>query len=460
MFWVKVKLPYRINFTGRIKMNVNEIWDYALSYIRNDSGSIVGYNTYIKEAHPFDFINGTLRISVSTPLIKNMIELRYKDKIEHSVTKITGRPARLEIVVGDIEPIEEKPQPTVENVQKNNSSGLNPRYTFSNYVVGSSNEHAAAVAMSVAKYPGQTNNPLFLYGNSGLGKTHLMHAIGNEIVKNSPEKSVLYVTSERFTIDMINSLRDKKMEDFRKKYRDIDVLLIDDVQFIEGKEGSQEEFFHTFNELYMNNKQIVLTSDRKPRDLVTLEERLRNRFEWGLNIDILTPNYETRMAILKKKAESRNITIDEDVLSYIAERIDSNIRELEGALSKIISYAGISHKEIDIDVADYILRSILPDEDLIKVTPDKIMENVASYYSINVTDITGKSKQKRFALPRQIAMYLCKNMTDLNFTMLARIFGNRDRTTVMYAVDKIAEMAKENAAAKRDIENISKNINN
>ena len=259
---------------------------------------------------------------------------------------------------------------------------------------------------------------------------------------------------------MINSLRDKKMEDFRKKYRDIDVLLIDDVQFIEGKEGSQEEFFHTFNELYMNNKQIVLTSDRKPRDLVTLEERLRNRFEWGLNIDILTPNYETRMAILKKKAESRNITIDEDVLSYIAERIDSNIRELEGALSKIISYAGISHKEIDIDVADYILRSILPDEDLIKVTPDKIMENVASYYSINVTDITGKSKQKRFALPRQIAMYLCKNMTDLNFTMLARIFGNRDRTTVMYAVDKIAEMAKENAAAKRDIENISKNINN
>ena len=172
MFWVKVKLPYRINFTGRIKMNVNEIWDYALSYIRNDSGSIVGYNTYIKEAHPFDFINGTLRISVSTPLIKNMIELRYKDKIEHSVTKITGRPARLEIVVGDIEPIEEKPQPTVDNVQKNNSSGLNPRYTFSNYVVGSSNEHAAAVAMSVAKYPGQTNNPLFLYGNSGLGKTH------------------------------------------------------------------------------------------------------------------------------------------------------------------------------------------------------------------------------------------------------------------------------------------------
>lgn len=436
-------------------MNVNEIWEHTLSYIRKDSGSVVGYNTYIKEARPLDFNDGILRISVSTSLIKTMIELRYKKNIENSVAKITGKPARLEIIVGEAEPIVEKKQP---EIKKNNSSGLNPRYTFDNYVVGPSNEHATAVAMSVAKYPGQTNNPLFLYGNSGLGKTHLMHAIGNEILKNSPETSVLYVTSERFTNDMINSLRDKKMESFRRRYRDIDVLLIDDVQFIEGKEGSQEEFFHTFNELYMNNKQIVLTSDRKPRDLVTLEERLRNRFEWGLSIDIITPNYETRMAILKKKAESRNITIEEDVLSYIAERIDSNIRELEGALSKIISYAGISHKEIDIDIADYILCSILPDEDLIKITPDKIMENVASYYSINVTDITGKSKQKRFALPRQIAMYLCKNMTDLNFTMLARIFGNRDRTTVMYAVDKIALMAKENASIKRDIENISKNI--
>lgn len=443
-------------------MNVEEIWDYSLSYIRSDSGSIVGYNTYIKEAKPLDFKNGVLRISVSTTLIKNMIELRYRESIEKSIAKITGKPARLEILVGKVtlEDEEEKiEKPENITAPLNNNSGLNPRYTFDNFVVGSSNEHATAVAMSVAKYPGQGNNPLFLYGNSGLGKTHLMHAIGNEIIKNSPKTSVLYVTSERFTNDMISSLRDKKMDAFRRRYRDIDVLLVDDVQFIEGKEGSQEEFFHTFNELYLNNKQIVLTSDRKPRDLIVLEERLRNRFEWGLSIDIITPNYETRMAILKKKAESRNIVIEEDVLSYIAERIDSNIRELEGALSKIISYAGISHKEIDIDTADYILRSILPDEDLVKITPDKIMENVASYYSINVTDITGKSKQKRFALPRQIAMYLCKSLTDLNFTMLARIFGNRDRTTVMYAVDKIALAAKEEPNLKRDIENITKNIN-
>ncbi len=441
-------------------MNVEEIWDYTISYIRKDSNSYVGYNTYIKEAKPINFNNGVLKISVSTPLIKNMIELRYRDKIENSIAKITGKPGELEIIVGKEEIQEIKKEPEKETRAVSKSSGLNPRYTFDNFVVGSSNEHATAVAMSIAKSPGQVNNPLFLYGNSGLGKTHLMHAIGNEILKNSPDTSVLYVTSERFTIDMINSLRDKNMESFRKMYRDIDVLLVDDIQFIEGKEGSQEEFFHTFNELHMNEKQIVLTSDRKPRDLVILEERLRNRFEWGLCIDIITPNYETRMAILKKKAESRNIVIDEEVLSYIAERIDSNIRELEGALSKIISYASISHKEIDIETAEYILRSILPDEDLIKITPEKVMESVASYYSINMSDIIGKSKQKCFALPRQIAMYLCKSLTELNYSMLARIFGNRDRTTIMYAVDKIAAAIKEEPNLKRDIENISKDINN
>ena len=440
-------------------MNVEEIWNYSLSYIRKDSSSVVAYNTYIKGIKPLEFNNGIFKVSVSTAIIKNIIELRYNDIIEKSISQITGTPVKLEIIVGQAEYKKEEEEPKLF-LKPNSTSGLNPRYTFDNFVVGSSNEHATAVAMSVAKYPGQGNNPLFLYGNSGLGKTHLMHAIGNEIVKNSPGTSVLYVTSERFTIDMVNSIRDKNMEAFRKRYRDIYVLLVDDVQFIEGKEGSQEEFFHTFNELYMNNKQIVLTSDRKPRDLIILEERLRNRFEWGLSIDIITPNYETRMAILKKKAESRNIVIEEEVLSYIAERIDSNIRELEGALSKIISYAGISNKKIDIDVADYILRSILPDEDLIKITPDKIMESVAAYYNINVIDITGKSKQKVFALPRQIAMYLCKNLTDLNFTIIARLFGNRDRTTVMYAVDKIAEMIKEDPNIKRDIENITKDINN
>lgn len=440
-------------------MNVKDIWDYSLSYIRRDSGSVVGYNTYIKEAKPISYNNGIFTIMVSTILKKNMIELRYRDIIEKSVSQITGRPAELRIVLNE----EEKPEEPKEEPVKEApafDTGLNPRYTFENFVVGPSNEHAAAMAMRITQFPGEENNPLFLYGNSGLGKTHLMHAIGNKMLEMQSGKTVLYVTSEKFTNDMINSMRDKKMENFRRKYRDIDVLMVDDVQFLEGKEGTQEEFFHTFNELYMSNKQIVLTSDRKPRDLVTLDERLRTRFEWGLNMDINVPNYETRMAILKKKAENRNIYIDEEVLSYIAERIDSNIRELEGALSKIISYASISHREIDIEIAEYIIKTIIPEEGLIKITPDKIMECVAAYYRIGVSDITGISKQKMFAFPRQIAMYLCKNLTELNFTVIARIFGGRDRTTVMYAVDKIAVAIKENPNLKRDIENITKDINN
>ena len=302
---------------------------------------------------------------------------------------------------------------------------------------------------------------MFLYGKSGLGKTHLMQAIGNEISKKSPNLKVVYVTSERFTNDMINSLRDRdsNMESFRHKYREVDVLLIDDVQFIEGKEGTQEEFFHTFNDLYQNNKQIVLTSDRKPKDLITLEERLRTRFEWGFTIDISIPDYETRMAILKKKAESQNAYIPEDVLSYIAERIDSNIRELEGALLKIISFAGISHKTIDIPLAEEALRSILPDEGIIKITPQKIIERVSTFYNITVDDIIGQSKMKNIVMPRQIAMYLCKTMTDMNFVMIAKALGNRDRTTVMHGVDKIMVMIDKNPSLKSEIDCIVKDLN-
>ena len=440
-------------------MNVKEIWEYSLSYIRRNSDSLVGYNTYIKEARPISYENGIFTLFVSTKLIKNMVELRYRDIIERSVANITGKPAELLVTTCENKPKEEvkpaaKPQP------KFLDNGLNPRYTFENFVIGPSNKPAAAMAMSVTEFTGDPeNNPLFIYGNSGLGKTHLLHAIGNKVLELHPEKSVLYVTSENFTNDMINSMRDKKMEAFRRKYRDIDVLMVDDVQFLEGKEGTQEEFFHTFNELHLHQKQIVLTSDRKPRDLITLSERLRTRFEWGVNMDINVPNYETRVAILQQKAQNRNIEIDEDVLSYIAERIDSNIRELEGALSKIISFATISHKEIDIEIADYILKTILPEEGLIKITPDKIMECVADYYRVSISDLTGISKQKVFAFPRQVAMYLCKNMTELSFTMIARIFGNRDRTTIMHGVDKIAAAIKEEPNLKRDIDNIKKDIN-
>ena len=424
-------------------MNTEQIWSASLTYIKNEINSAVGFNTYIKDIVPLSFDGTNFVVGVSTSICKNMIDIRYTDIIEKCISRITASSVKLNIVLKDEykEPeIKEEIKPETKN---NASSGLNPRYTFDNFVVGSSNEYATAIAMSTAKYPGQEkNNPLFLYGSSGLGKTHLMQAIGNEILKNDPEMNVVYVTSEHFTNDMIESIQQKDMGTFRQLYRSVDVLLIDDIQFIENKQGIQEEFFHTFNDLYLNNKQIVLTSDRMPKDLVTIEERLKTRFEWGLNIDITKPDYETRVAILKKKAQSQNVYISEDVLSYIAERIDSNVRELEGALLKIISYAGIKNSNVNMEIAEIAIRSIVPEDGIIKITPNKIIESVCSYYKIPEDELIGKSKQKNIALPRQIAMYLCKTLTNLNFVMIAKAMGDRDRTTVMYGVDKIMEMVK------------------
>lgn len=442
-------------------MDIKQIWTAALSYIKQDINSVIGFNTYIKDITPISIENGNLIISVSSQICKTMIQLRYTGIIEKSVSKITASPVRLTIVLnGEYTP--SAPQPAEDKLISSAAikSNLNPRYTFDNFVVGSSNEYATAIAMSTAKYPGQEkNNPLFLYGNSGLGKTHLMQAIGNEILKNSPDMKVVYVTSERFTNEMIESLHVKDMGSFRQLYRNVDVLLIDDIQFIENKQGIQEEFFHTFNDLYLNNKQIVLTSDRMPKDLVTIEERLKTRFEWGLNIDIISPDYETRVAILKKKAESQNAYISEDVLSYIAEKIDSNVRELEGALLKIISYAGIRHTDVNMDIAESAIKSIVPDDGIIKITPQRILESVASYYNVTEDELLGKSKQKNIAFPRQVAMYLCKTLTDMNFVMIAKALGNRDRTTVMYGVDKIMLAIRNDSALKSDIDAITKDIN-
>ena len=441
-------------------MNTEQIWSASLTYIKNEINSAVGFNTYIKDIVPLSFDGINFVVGVSTSICKNMIDIRYTDIIEKCISRITASEVKLNIVLKDEykEPeIKEEIKPEMKN---NPSSGLNPRYTFDNFVVGTSNEYATAIAMSTAKYPGQEkNNPLFLYGASGLGKTHLMQAIGNEILKNDPLMNVVYVTTEHFTNDMIESIQQKDMGSFRQLYRNVDVLLIDDIQFIENKQGIQEEFFHTFNDLYLNNKQIVLTSDRMPKDLVTIEERLKTRFEWGLNIDITKPDYETRVAILKKKAESQNVYISEDVLSYIAERIDSNVRELEGALLKIISYAGIKNSNVNMEIAEIAIRSILPEDGIIKITPNRIIESVCSYYKIPEDELLGKSKQKNIALPRQIAMYLCKTLTNLNFVMIAKAMGDRDRTTVMYGVDKIMEMVKSDPILKADIDAICKDIN-
>ena len=285
-----------------------------------------------------------------------------------------------------------------------------------------------------------------------------MQAIGNRIIKTHPQLKVIYVSSEHFTNEFIDALKDRKTTEFKNKYRTVDVLLIDDVQFLENKEAIQEEFFHTFNDLYSMNKQIVLTSDRRPSELLTLEERLRTRFSQGLTIDITVPNYETRVAILKKKAEVHNIKIDEPVLSFIANRIKSNIRELEGALLKIISISELSHRTIDVELAEYVLKSILPEDGIVKITPDKIMDKVSLFYNITKDDLTGKIKTKNVALPRQIAMYLCNKLTDMNFGMIGKAIGNKDRTTVMHNVKKIETEISVNEALKADINYIIKDL--
>lgn len=431
-------------------MDINEIWDKVLEIVKSTVNSIVGYNVHIKSSTPVSFTDSVFTICVPISINKNMIEFRYRNCIETALEKVTGVKYTLNVTILGEDPEEEKKLPVSDTV--------NPKYTFENFVIGSSNEYAAATAISTAEKPGYIYNPLFLYGNSGLGKTHLMQAIGNRIIKTQPEMKVIYVSSEQFTNEFIDALKDKRTLEFKRKYRGVDVLLIDDVQFLERTESIQEEFFHTFNDLYSMNKQIVLTSDRKPGELVVLEERLRTRFSQGLIIDITVPNYETRVAILKKKAEVQHVVIDEEVLAYLANRIKSNIRELEGALLKIISISEISHREINIELAEYVLKSILPEDGIVKITPDKIMDKVSVFYNITKDDLTGKIKTKNVAFPRQIAMYLCNKLTDMNFGMIGKAIGNKDRTTVMHNVKKIESEITTNESLKADINYIIKDL--
>lgn len=448
-------------------MDIHDVWKHAQPYIINDINSSVAYNTYLKDVFAVSLEEDVFTIAVGFPTKKNMLEIKYKGIIQSAVSRILARPVLINIIVfngnnQNDEQIVEKEESFTVNAEQTPqkdiaNTNLNPRYTIENFVVGKSNSYAFAAAMNVVNFPAQNNNPLFLYGKSGLGKTHLMQAIGNELLKKNPGMTVLYVTSEQFTNDMINFLKEKNMEAFRRRYRNVDVLLVDDVQFIEGKDGTQEEFFHTFNDLHMKNKQIVLTSDRKPKDLITLEERLRTRFEWGLAIDVVIPDYETRVAILRKKAESLNIEIDNEIFEYIAQRVNSNVRELEGALSKIIAYAGISHKEIDIDLAEFALASIIPDE--VKITPQRIIESVCDFYKISVDEIKGPSRVKEVVNPRHIAMYLCKTLTDMNFVTIAKVFGNRDRTSIMHGVDRIMKIVQTDNKLKSEIDFITKDLN-
>ncbi len=445
-------------------MTIDETWNIAAEELLSEITSVA--NIYIKDVVPLYFKNDTFTAAVSMGISKNMLELRYRRIIEKALSKQYGKRVELELVVieDEDELLKIKSAASAPSSPKNEvlsdilDNGINPKFTFENYVVGSSNEYATNAAIATADNPGNKYNPLFLYGNSGLGKTHLMCAIGNRILKNAPDKSVVYVTCEKFTNDFITALREKTVDQYRKYYRTADVLLIDDVQFIANKEATQEEFFHTFNDLQNRNKQIVLTSDRMPQDLVTLEDRLRTRFGQGLTIDISSPNYETRIAILQKKAELQNAVVPPEVLEFIAEIVTSNIRELEGALLSVISLADMNSMPITIETAQEALKGITSKQHTVKLNAPMIIEKVSFYYHITKEEMIGKQRTKDLTLPRQVAMYLCKKYTAMSYVAIAKEFGNRDRTTVMHNVEKIELDLKTDDKLKTDINRISKDL--
>ena len=366
------------------------------------------------------------------------IKHKYYDYyLSMSIEQIIGK--KLNIIFTDKETKEElPPAKTAVSVPNKDLGNLNPRYTFDTFVVGSTNKMAHAVSVAVAESPGSSYNPLFLYGGAGLGKTHLMHSIAHHIINNRKDLKVLYVTSEKFTNELIDSLKHDKNKQFRDKYRNIDVLLIDDIQFVIGKESTQEEFFHTFNELHEAKKQIVISSDKHPREIATLEERLRSRFEWGITADIQPPDYETKMAILNKRAELEHLKIDSEVMEYVATNINSNIRELEGALNKICVFANLEKKPITLDLAEQALKDTI--ETQREITPQFIMEIVAEHFNITVNDILSKKKNKEIANPRQICMYLSRKYTEYSLQAIGKIMGNRDHSTVLHGHDKILDL--------------------
>ena len=421
----------------------------------------ISYETWIKILEIQSAENGHIVLLTSTDFQKNIIISKYSDLLTNTFNYLTNKDCTVSIV--SREELEAASNNTNLNVAVNieapinyATTNLNPKYTFSTFVVGNSNRFAHAAALAVAEAPAASYNPLFLYGGVGLGKTHLMHAIGNEILKNNKNSKILYVTSENFTNQLINAIKDNSSDQFRNKYRNIDVLLIDDIQFIAGKERIQEEFFHTFNTLYESGKQIILSSDKPPKDIQLLEDRLKSRFEWGLLADISCPDYETRLAILRKKAQDENILIDDFILSDIANKIDSNIRELEGVFNKIVARASLIHSPITIELAENIINEFKYESEKV-ISCDFIKETVAKYFSINKDDLSGNKRSNDIAFPRQIAMYLCREIANMSFPQIGVDFGGRDHSTVMHACKKIEKEVKEKNNTKLIVDSV-KNI--
>ena len=456
---------------------VQEKWEEIIEHLKVEHDlSNVSFTTWIRPLKVYDVIDDTVIILVNTNSSVEYIEKKYLLPLKVCIADITGEEYEIRFISEDDNVLEELQSKPSESMTKKRTksaaekAGLNPKYTFDTFVVGGNNNFAHAASLAVAESPGEVYNPLFLYGGVGLGKTHLMHSIAHFILDKNPKKKVLYITSETFTNELIEALKmgktsgnESAISKFRDKYRNNDVLLIDDIQFIIGKESTQEEFFHTFNHLHTSGKQIIISSDKPPKDIETLVARLRTRFEWGLIADISAPNYETRMAILQKKIELDQLekyNIPKDVLKYIAENVKTNIRELEGSLNKLIALYKLNHEgEIDIPLAAEALKDIISSENKREVTPELILDIVADHFGITVADLKSNKRNADIANPRQISMYLIRTMTESSLKAIGVVLGGKDHSTIKYGIEKIAAEEKEDETLSNTINIIRKKIN-
>lgn len=463
--------------------NIADVWEQVLKILEKETIKPI-FDTWIKSTIPLSLTDTTMEIGTPKQFIKDWLETRYTGVIQNTVQFVTQKHITIRFVNLDMDeqpaavkqpeppqaqvyeeappkkavelPKTHTPKPVVEET----ASTLNPKYTFESFVIGNSNRFAHAASLAVAEVPAKVYNPFFIYGGVGLGKTHLMHAIGHRIIQQYANTKVLYISSEKFTNDLINSIRDGNPESFRQRYRNIDVLLIDDIQFLSKKEHTQEEFFHTFNTLHEANKQIIISSDRPPREIPLLEDRLRSRFEWGLITDIQTPDLETRIAILRKKAMIENLNIPNEVMVYIASRIDNNIRELEGALIRVIAYASLTNQPVNMDLTTEALKDIFPNSRPKQITSDIIQEVVSSYFKIKREELLAKKRTRNVAYPRQIAMYLVRELTEASLPRIGELFGGRDHTTVIHAHEKITRERNEDAKLNPILQELIKRIEN
>jgi chromosomal replication initiator protein len=458
------------------EVDLNTLWALVVDALSSESPQ---HRAFLALTKPLGLLQGdggaTLLLNTPNQFAKDFLELRIKSALNEILTNQLGQKINIAVTVDENlevdDSLEDFIDETTPEVQPKSGTGrdlnptqpleqsqLNPRYIFETFVIGASNRFAHAAAVAVAEAPAKAYNPLFIYGESGLGKTHLLHAIGAYAKELYGSVRVRYVSSEEFTNDFINSIRDDKASVFQRRYRDLDVLLVDDIQFLENKERTQEEFFHTFNTLYNANKQIVISSDRPPKQLTTLEDRLRSRFEWGLITDIQPPELETRIAILRKKAAQDKLNAPDDVLEYIASKISSNIRELEGALIRVTAFASLNRQPVDMGLAEIVLKDLIPDQIGPEITSSTIMAQTATYFSLTLDDLCGTNRSRVLVNARQIAMYLCRELTDLSLPKIGQTFGGRDHTTVMHADRKIRQLMAERRSIYNQVTELTNRI--